>query len=157
VDLARFLIEHGADVTAQDNNESTPLHQLSGSNSGNVELAKFFVERGADVTAQDRYRSTPLHKVVESRKGNVDLARFLVEHGADVTAQDKDGSTPLSLASASGITELAHILATALPRVGRLRSIWRRLRNVRGPNTSSIITAWATAPAHISQSTTRHP
>jgi ankyrin repeat protein len=132
VDLARFLIEHGADVTAQDNNGSTPLHQLSGSNSGNVELATFFVEHGADVTAQDKNRSTPLHKVLELRRGNVDLARFLVEHGAEVTAQDKDGSTPLGLASASGITELADILATALPnpKAGRLSSVWRRLQKV---------------------------
>jgi ankyrin repeat protein len=46
VDVAEFLIEHGADVTARDKHGSTPLHQAS--LSGNAELANFLVEHGAD-------------------------------------------------------------------------------------------------------------
>jgi len=80
------------------------------------------------VAAQDNYGSTPLHKLVESRRAKLDLARFLVEHGANVTVKDRNGSTPFSLALAIGSPELQQVVATALPRVGRLRSIWRRLR-----------------------------
>jgi len=49
VDIVRFLVELGADVTAQDKDGSTPLHQAS--NSGEVDLARFLVEHGADATA----------------------------------------------------------------------------------------------------------
>jgi len=91
VEVARVLIEHGADMTVQDERGSTPLHDAS--RTGHKELAQFLLEHGADVTAQDKDGSTPLHQA--SGSGRMKLAQLLVEHNADVTARDKDGSTPL--------------------------------------------------------------
>jgi len=47
--LAQVLIEHGADVNAQDDNKSTPLHLAS--SGGHVELAQVLIEHGANVNA----------------------------------------------------------------------------------------------------------
>ena len=57
-DLALFLIEHGADMTAQDKYGWTPLHLLLLSDRPDADLAQFLIEHGADVTGQDKVRST---------------------------------------------------------------------------------------------------
>jgi ankyrin repeat protein len=59
VETVQLLIEHGADVTAQDENHLTPLHLAS--SSGIPEIVRLLLERGARVTAQDKSRKTPLH------------------------------------------------------------------------------------------------
>jgi ankyrin repeat protein len=51
MDLARFLIEYGADVSAKDENGSTPLHRASCHN--NIDLARFLVEHGANASAEE--------------------------------------------------------------------------------------------------------
>ncbi len=58
-DLARFLVEHGADVAAQDKEGWTLLHWAS--ESGHVGVEQFLVGYGADVAAQDKGGFTPLH------------------------------------------------------------------------------------------------
>ena len=106
VKAARMLLEHGADVTAQNKDGETPLHLAS--QKGQVEVARMLIERGADVTAQNKDGETPLH--LASRKGQVEVARMLIERGADVTAQNKDGETPLHLALRKGQVEVARML-----------------------------------------------
>ena len=104
VDVARMLVERGADVSAQDGDGRRPLHWAS--RYGYVDMARMLVERGADVSAQDKDGSTPLHW---ASKGHVDVARMLVERGADVSAQDEDGRTPLHWAS-RGHVDVARML-----------------------------------------------
>ena len=55
----KLLIDNGADVTAQDETHSTPLHLAAF--SGSVEAVRLLIECGADVTAQDQRYRTPLH------------------------------------------------------------------------------------------------
>ena len=59
VDVVRQLIDHGADVAAQDETKSTPLHLAAFSAS--VEIVQMLIERGANVVAQDGSNVTPLH------------------------------------------------------------------------------------------------
>ena len=106
VDLARLLIEHGANVAAQSEDGTTPLHVASG--EGHVDLARFLIEHGADVAAQSKDATTPLHGA--SVGGHVDLARLLIEHGASAAAQSKGGTTPLHWASHYGHVDLARFL-----------------------------------------------
>ena len=80
VDLARLLIEYGADAAAQSKDGTTPLHLAS--EGGHVDLDRLLIEHGADVAAQSKAGMTPLH--LASKEGHVDLVRLLIKHGADV-------------------------------------------------------------------------
>ena len=106
VDVARLLIEHGADATAQGNFGMTPLHRAS--ERGDVDVARLLIEHGAEATAQSMDGTTPLHQA--SFEGHVDVARLLIEHGADATAQRDDGTTPLHQASEGGHVDVARLL-----------------------------------------------
>ena len=64
-EIVRILVEHGADVAAQEKDGSTPLHWAS--QRGHVEVARI-LENGADAAAPAQSRpqtnsgSTPLHR-----------------------------------------------------------------------------------------------
>ena len=118
MDVAWFLIQHGADTT-KDRRGSTPLHLLSENGDvlawlsqlcdhSIVDFAQLLVDYGADVSAKNNSGLPPLHWA--SRCGDMDLARFLVERGADVSAKDNSGSTPLHWASGCGDIDLARFL-----------------------------------------------
>jgi ankyrin repeat protein len=106
VEVARILIEHGADVTAKAVNGWTPLHEAS--KRGHIDVAGFLVEHGTDAISRDKGGRTPLH--IASAYGHVDLSRFLIEQGTDVTVRDNAGWTPLLAVSTYGYTELACLL-----------------------------------------------
>jgi ankyrin repeat protein len=106
VTVVRVLLEHDADVTAQNEDGSTPLHLAS--RWGGVKVVHILLKHGADATAQDINRSTPLHQA--SSAGHVDSARVLLELGVDATAQDKNGWTPLHWASYEGHVGVTRVL-----------------------------------------------
>ena len=106
MEIARFLVERGADARAQDNYWTTPLHLASG--RGHLEVARFLVECGADPRAQDNYWITPLHQA--SEQGHLEVARFLIDRGADPRALNNGWITPLHLASHLGHLEVARFL-----------------------------------------------
>ena len=66
LDLAWFLVEHGADVAARNKDGSTPVHE-----SGHLDLAWLLVEHGADAAPQNSFGETPLH--LASSNGHLDL------------------------------------------------------------------------------------
>jgi len=106
VDLARMLVERGADVSTKKKDRLTALH--SASYGGHVDLARMLIEHGADVSAQNEDGWTALH--LASEYGHVDFARMLIERGADVSAQNEDGWTVLHSASYNGHLDLAQML-----------------------------------------------
>jgi ankyrin repeat protein len=103
--VACFLLERGADISAQDNIGLTSLHLAS--QEGHVEVAHMLIERGADVSAKDKDGETPLYRAL--RCGHVEVVHMLIERGADFLAQDKGGITPLHLASEGGHVEVVHM------------------------------------------------
>ena len=105
MEVARLLVEHGADATAQDDQGWTPLHWAV--KEGNMDLACLLIENGAKATAQDNDGWTPLHWAMLG--GSVNISHFLVKHGADLTAQDSDGLTPLHWAVKEGSVDLTRI------------------------------------------------
>ena len=106
VDVAQLLLEHGADIEAQDDDKCTPL--LLASQCGDVEVARILLERGADTEARDYMKRTPL--LLASEYGHEDVVRVLLEHGADTEARDESGWSSLELASFHGNEELARVL-----------------------------------------------
>ena len=106
LDIVRFLIEHDANMAAQDQDGWTPLHVVS--QSDHLDVARFLVEHVANAEAQDRCGRTPLH--LASQRGRLDVARSFVENGANAEAQDWRGRTPLHLASQRGRLGVARFL-----------------------------------------------
>jgi ankyrin repeat protein len=130
--VVRLLLEHGADVTARDNDHSTPLHFAA--EYGRVEVVHMLLERAANPGAEDDDRKTafpvvleyvnardakgksPLHLASqgsnhESQNVNLsNVAGLLLEHGADVSALSNDRSTPLHVAARRGRIEVVRVL-----------------------------------------------
>jgi ankyrin repeat protein len=110
VEIARMLIEAGADVNVQDTwGNKTPLHDAA--RTGRVEVAQMLIDAGADLDLQDEHGRTPLHVV--AIYGNVEIARMLIDAGADVNMQDIDFETPLHRAARYGRVEIARVLIDA--------------------------------------------
>ena len=109
VRITELLLEHGADVNAQDMENTTPLHLAS--YCGSVEISRVLLNHGASPKAKRRQGRTPLHLVAEGKhdKG-VPITDLLLEHGADINAQDEGNTTPLHLASYCGNAEIARVL-----------------------------------------------
>jgi ankyrin repeat protein len=112
-ELAKMLIEAGADVNARNNRGETPLEKAI--YHGYEELAKMLIEAGADVNARNNRGKTPLMlTVITANLGLAvfveELAKMLIQAGADVNARDNDGRTALDMAKTRG---MANILAEA--------------------------------------------
>lgn len=91
--LARWLVEHGADLCAGDSYGDTPLHTRARHWKGHIEV---LFELGADVNHGANKRGTPLHAAAGSC--NSVTAGLLLRHGAHVDALNREHQTPLAYA-----------------------------------------------------------
>jgi len=105
--LTRFLLEHGADVTAKDDGGMTPLHWVVEKGKRTTDLACLLVDYGADLTAQDNHGWDPLHLAV--KKGSMDLACMLFERAAPAT-------TVISREDVAHVARLARLALTDAAR-----------------------------------------
>ena len=101
-EVARVLLEQGADMTILDGGNWSPLEWSS--EEGHVEVLRVLLDNHADVNSSDRYNWTALH--LASRSGHVAVARVLLENGADANATKKNYDTPLHLADNEGVTRI---------------------------------------------------
>lgn len=92
IELARFLIEKGADVNITDKKGFTPL--FSAVDKGNIELAGLLIEKGANINARAQRNVTPL--VQASALGHSELVRFLIQQGADINVSLSTGFSLLA-------------------------------------------------------------
>ena len=94
-DVARILIDNGADMEAEDPDGNSCLYLALTQKSYNV--ARCLIYSGADVnrhSADDDF--TPLHRVAAD--GEPRLLRVLLGRGAEVNALAKNSQTPLHIA-----------------------------------------------------------
>lgn len=89
-ELAKWLVDQGADLQATDTWGNTPLHNRSPSVFGNI---KSLLELGADIHAKNRSTDTPLHAAAGSH--NIENTVLLLAYGAKVDALNSSGHTPL--------------------------------------------------------------
>ncbi|HET8796317.1 MAG TPA: ankyrin repeat domain-containing protein [Thermoanaerobaculia bacterium] len=107
-ELARWLIEEGADVNAAAENAQrvAPLHAAAA--VCDRETARLLLERGADPRARQQGDYTPLHGAAS--RGDVELGNMLLARGADRDAKGADGLTPADVAVKYGHPDWAEKL-----------------------------------------------
>ena len=101
-DMAKLLLDHGAEVDARTSNGLTPLHIAL--KKGFASMADLLLERGANPSTTTEDDRTTLHFACEA--GLTEIAIALMDRGANVSAVSKRGLTPLHSAMGVGSPEL---------------------------------------------------
>jgi len=112
IEVVKFLVEHEADIDAQDTVLSRTAIHLAAEN-GNLDCIKYLVEKGADVQDKDSYGATALHYA--ARSNHLDIVKFLVDKKVDYTAKDTRGWSAMHYAANGGSADIIkYLLAKGL-------------------------------------------
>lgn len=95
-EIAKLLLEYGADPNLHATNPSKVNALHSAVAKENYELCKILIEYGVNVNAPQMQNVTALHSAVH--RGNLKLVKLLVENGAKVNEEMNNGETALSIA-----------------------------------------------------------
>ena len=94
VELARILIDAGANVETRQRYGNTPLHYAA--RSEQILIVEFLLEAGADVHARNDEGETPLYEAAGGMlDNNTDVVEALLAAGADVKTRNEYGMTLL--------------------------------------------------------------
>ena len=77
-DVARLLLEHGADLNARNNFGETPLYQAVA--NGTAEVVRVLLEHGANVGVENNKGKTPYQAALA--RGDNEITNLLLKHGA---------------------------------------------------------------------------
>uniref|UniRef100_A0A7N9AUF9 Poly [ADP-ribose] polymerase n=1 Tax=Mastacembelus armatus TaxID=205130 RepID=A0A7N9AUF9_9TELE len=108
LEVAEYLLQHGAEVNSQDKGGLIPLHNAA--SYGHVDVAALLIKYDACVNATDKWAFTPLHEAAQ--KGRTQLCALLLAHGADPTLRNQEGQSPLDVVTADDVRAL---LTAAMP------------------------------------------
>lgn len=108
-DLARRLMDAGADPNARAGFSRTPLHMAAV--AGQSEVVETLLTSGAECMVRDDMEFTPLHYAAFGGDGRV--AELLLEAGADPTAPAEMDYNPLHTAAEKGTLEVARVILDA--------------------------------------------
>jgi ankyrin repeat protein len=105
LEVARILVDAGADVNRPSENSIrvAPLH--SAVESGSVLLLELLLEHGAKPDPVEFLEATPLHSA--AARGSREMVEKLLAAGADRQRKTRDGKTAADLARQFGHLELA--------------------------------------------------
>ncbi len=96
VEIARFLLERGADLNYRGAWDR-PAAVIAATSAYSAGMTELLLSRGADPNATDGNGHTPLYEVAASYR--FDVLETLIRAGADVNFRAPDGSTPLHQAA----------------------------------------------------------
>jgi uncharacterized protein len=107
-ELAKALLNRGANVDSRSTNAmtNTPLH--AGVAGRKTKVVEVLIERGADVNARQHGGWTALHGAAQS--GSRDIVQLLLAHGADPNLRADNNQAALDLALMKGHHEIAALL-----------------------------------------------
>ena len=86
VEFTMELLDRGADISARDERQKTPLHHACF--HGNSKVASLLLDKGADIRAKDDMNWTPIQWACESC--SIETMKLLIAKGADFRFQDYD-------------------------------------------------------------------
>jgi hypothetical protein len=90
-EVAKKLLEKGADVNVKDATGRTPLFYAQ-----NAEIAELLIKNGADVNAKSKNGETPIFDAIGSRR--FEVVKLLIDYGADLKVEEKaTNKTPLKV------------------------------------------------------------
>jgi ankyrin repeat protein len=112
-ELAREMIERGADVNARARNQAGVMPVHAAATVRDTETMRLLLDRGADVNARQQLSFTPLHSAANN--GDEAMVDLLLARGADAGAKSDDGKTPADVAGERGHTKLAERLRVIIP------------------------------------------
>ena len=107
-EVARLLLEMGADPTLGDNENSQPIHLAAV--SGSVSIAELLLSKGIDIDSRDINDMTPL--LFAASRGKLEMVQFLISRGANVKATTINGFSALQMAAISGNLDLVKMLVS---------------------------------------------
>ncbi len=110
--VVAILLEHGADVNAQDQMNMSALHCAA--YKGQIETARLLIQNGANLSLTNSYGFTQLREAVG--KGPPELISLLLDSGASVNVRDQRGWQPLHAALRSNAlsADVRHAIVKAL-------------------------------------------
>lgn len=103
LEVARLLLDAGADLDGGDSDESTPLHCAV--LNRRAEMVRFLLDRGADVNRRDRNGACALSFAAST--GDSGVVGVILEAGADLNFVDRQGTTLMHFACSRGLWDLA--------------------------------------------------
>ena len=103
--IARILLERGADANSKNHQGRTPLMQAAWYHD--LIATRDLLQGGARIDAADEKGRQALHYAAGSHDESGEVVRLLLRSGADPNARTKDGDVPLilSISEMSGATE----------------------------------------------------
>lgn len=102
VDIAKILLQYGADVNAKTEYEWTPLH--SAVKWSNAECAALLLQHGADVNALTQGLQTPLHIAATVSDCRATAMTLLLEPNCDTGALNNSEETAATIAKRTGLS-----------------------------------------------------
>ncbi|XP_061171283.1 putative ankyrin repeat protein RF_0381 [Saccostrea echinata] len=112
IDLLKFLLKKGLDITRTIYDGKTVLHLCC--RKGKIDLCECLVKTYSQLPyAKDNNGHSALHDAALG--GNVDLIRFLLERGLDINSTRNDGKTVLHLCCMNSMTDMCKYLVKMYP------------------------------------------
>lgn len=109
IEVAKLLIDHGANINPTDNHVNTGL--ILAAREGHTQMLQLFLECGAHVDAQGPGGITAL--IWATLMEHLEIVKLLIASGANIDAENNQGQTALMLAGENGYTEIVELLKNA--------------------------------------------
>jgi uncharacterized protein len=108
VEVARFLLESGAEVNTPSQNglKVTPLHSAAAGR--HYEIAMLLLERSANPNLRQEGDFVPLHSAAQN--GQIEMVKILLQYGADKDLKSSEGKNARDYALENGHKIVAEVL-----------------------------------------------
>jgi ankyrin repeat protein len=106
--MAKFLLNNGANGSIQDDDGFTSLHYAYEYSMPNI--AKIIIEKNSEaLNVKDKYGNNPLWTATMNAEIPLADIEFLLKKGADKNSKNKANMSPYDLAKSYGVEELTKL------------------------------------------------